>query len=115
MLDFKQLPATESIVNFGSSGMVVSESKNAMSAEVESMIRNSQSILDSVPHHEKTLHACDAMLRELNPQFAREKEQEEKIGALEEKMNGIEGTLGQMMTMLSSALDSNRKTKNKED
>ena len=103
-MDFKQLPSNLSIVNFGQNGMVVSESKEAMSAEVEAMLRNSNSILDSIPYHKKVITCCDEMLRQLNPQFAKEKEQEEKIGVLEQKMGGIENTLSQMMGMLSEAV-----------
>lgn len=103
-LDFKQLPSNLSIVNFGQNGMVVSESKEAMCAEVEAMLRNSNSILDSIPYHKKVITSCDEMLRQLNPQFAKEKEQEEKIGVLEQKMGGIENTLSQMMGMLSEAV-----------
>jgi ribosomal protein L21E len=103
-MDFKQLPSHLSIVNFGQNGMVVSESKEAMSAEVEAMLRNSNSILDSIPYHKKVITSCDEMLRQLNPQFAKEKEQEEKIGVLEQKMGGIENTLSQMMGMLSKAV-----------
>lgn len=103
-MDFKQLPSNLSIVNFGQNGMVVSESKEAMSAEVEAMLRNSNSILDSIPYHKKVITCCDEMLRQLNPQFAKEKEQEEKIGVLEQKMGGIENTLSQMMGMLSKAV-----------
>jgi hypothetical protein len=55
------------------------------------------------------------MLRELNPQFAKEKEQEEKIGMLEEKMGNIEGTLNDMMGMLSKALGKNAPSKIKEE
>lgn len=114
-MDFKQLPSNMSIANFGQNGVVVSESKEAMSAEVESMVRTSRGILDSVPYHEKVLKSCDVMLRELNPQFAKEKEQEEKISALEEKMGSIEGTLDEMMGMLSKALNRNTSKSNKED
>lgn len=103
-LDFKQLPSNLSIANFGQNGMVVSESKEAMCAEVEAMLRNSNSILDSIPYHKKVITSCDEMLRQLNPQFAKEKEQEEKIGVLEQKMGGIESTLSQMMGMLSEAV-----------
>lgn len=104
VIDFKQLPSNLSIANFGQNGMVVSESKEAMSAEVEAMLRNSNSIIDSIPYHKKILTCCDDMLRQLNPQFAKEKEQEEKIGVLEQKMGGIENTLSQMMGMLSEAV-----------
>ena len=112
-VEFKQLPATLSISDNNS--VVVSESKEAMSAEVEAMLRTSKNILDSVPYHEKTMAKCDIILRELNPQFAKEKEQEEKINALEGKMEGIEGTLNQMMSLLSEAVGTNNKRKNNKE
>lgn len=111
-LDFKQLNANASIANSGN--VVVSDSKDAMSAEVEGLLRTSKAILDSIPYHEKMLGSCDNILRDLNPSFKKEKEQEEKIGALEEKMVGIEGTLNDMMSMLSSALGQ-AKSKKKEE
>ena len=111
-MDFKQLNANSSIANSGN--VVVSDSKDAMSAEVEGLLRTSKAILESVPYHEKMLVACDNVLRDLNPSFKKEKEQEEKIGALEEKMVGIEGTLNDMMSMLSSALGQ-AKSKRKEE
>ena len=112
-VEFKQLPATLSISDNNS--VVVSESKEAMSAEVEAMLRASKNILDSVPYHEKTMAKCDIILRELNPQFAKEKEQEEKINALEGKMEGIEGTLNQMMSLLSEAVGTNNKRRNNKE
>ena len=112
-LEFKQLGANQTIANSGN--VVVSDSREAMSAEVEGLLRTSRQIIESVPYHEKVLVSCDAMLRELNPTFAKEKEQEEKIGALEEKMNGIEGTLSDMMSMLSNALGQSKSRKLKEE
>lgn len=112
-LEFKQLGANQTIANSGN--VVVSDSREAMSAEVEGLLRTSRQIIDSLPYHEKVLVSCDAMLRELNPTFAKEKEQEEKIGALEEKMNGIEGTLSDMMCMLSNALGQTKPRKVKEE
>ena len=103
-LKFEKLPSNLSIANFGSNGMVVSESREVMNSEVEGMLRNSKQILNSMPYHEKVVSSCDIMLRELNPQFAKEKEQEEKIGMLEQKMSGMEGTLTDIKEMLSLAL-----------
>lgn len=111
-VDFKQLGANMNIANSGN--VVVSDSKEAMSMEVESLLRNSKQIIESVPYHERVVVSCDSMLRELNPQFAKEKEQEEKIGALEEKMGGIESTLNQMMGLLSEAVG-HTKTKTKKE
>ena len=113
ILEFKQLNANASIANSGS--VIVSDSKEAMSAEVEGLLHTSRGILDSVSYHERILSYCDGILRELNPTFKKEKEQEEKIGMLEEKMVGIEGTLSDMMSMLSSALDQSKSRRVKEE
>lgn len=110
-IKFEKLPSNLSIANFGQNGVVVSESKEAMNTEVESMLRTSKLILDSVPYHQKVMEVCDVMLRELNPQFAKEKEQEEKIGLLEQKMSGMEGTLSDIREMLNLALNNKKETK----
>lgn len=110
-MEFKQLPATLSIANFGSSGVVVSESREAMNAEVEAMLRTSKQVLESIPYHESVIASCDDMLKVLNPQLAKEKAQEEKIGALEQKVSGMEGTLTDIREMLSKALNGSGNSK----
>ena len=112
-IDFKQLGATQSIANSGN--IVVSDSKEAMSAEVEGLLRNSRQIIDSIPYHEKVVATCDTMLRELNPQFAKEKEQEEKIGMLEERMGDIDGKLEKVLGILSDTLERGKSKKAKEE
>ena len=112
-LDFKQLNANMNIANSGS--VVVSDSKEAMSAEVESLLRNSKQIIESVPYHERVVASCDVMLRELNPAFAKEKEQEEKIGALELRMGHIDGKLEKVLELLSDTVGISKSRKSKEE
>lgn len=113
-LEFKQLSANQSLANSGN--LIVSDNKESMVAEVEGLLRTSTQIIDSIPYHQRVIESCDSILRELNPQFAKEKEQEEKISELQERMGGIESTLGNMMNMLSDALGhSKTPKKNKED
>ena len=112
-MEFKQLNANASIANSGN--VIVSDNKEAMSAEVEGLLHTSKGILESVSYHERVLSSCDGILRELNPSFKKEKEQEEKIGMLEEKMVGVEGTLRDMMSMLSNALEQSKSKRNKEE
>ena len=112
-MEFKQLNANASIANSGN--VIVSDNKEAMSAEVEGLLHTSKGILESVSYHERVLSSCDGILRELNPSFKKEKEQEENIGMLEEKMVGVEGTLRDMMSMLSNALEQSKSKRNKEE
>jgi hypothetical protein len=110
--EFKQLPSNANIATFGN--VIVSDSKDSMIYEIETMQRNSKNVIESISYHEKVLQACDNMLKEINPHFAKEKLQEEKIEALEGKMNGMEDTLNKMYGMLSNVLE-NKPKKNKED
>ena len=112
-MEFKQLNANASIANSGS--VIVSDNKEAMSAEVEGLLHTSKGILESVSYHEKVLTSCDGILRELNPNFKKEKEQEEKMTMLEDEVIGIKDTLSEMMSMLSNALEQSKSKRNKEE
>lgn len=102
--EFKQIPGSLSIANFGISNIVISESREEMNKEVEAMLRTSKQIIDSIPYHEKVLTSCEDILKELNPQFAKQKDQEDKINNLETKVDGMESTLSEIRQMLSQAL-----------
>lgn len=97
------MPSNGQIANSGD--LVVSESREAMSAEVEAMLRHSKEVLDSKDYHEKVVTNCEQMLGVLNPQIAKEKAQEQRIGNLEADMNGMKGTLSNIETMLQRALN----------
>ena len=101
--NFEQLPSMLSSTS--KNNLVVSDNKEAMNMEVDTMMRTSRSVIESVPYHEKALSTCEAMLREPNPQFAKEKEQEEKIGMLEERMGNIDDKLNKMFDLLSDTLE----------
>ena len=103
LLTFKQIPSSSVIAPCGNP--VVSESREAMVAEVENMIRTSKEVLGSVDYHKNALEACESIMCTLNPRLAEEKEQREKIEALERKLGGIGDTVGDMKELLLKALN----------
>ncbi len=113
VVEFKKLGANLSIANSGN--VVVSDSREAMDAEVDGLIRTSQQHIDSTQYHEKIVESGMIIKRDLNPQFKKEVEQEEKMSMLEGEVTGIKETLGEMMNMLSSALGQSRNKKYKEE
>lgn len=114
-LRFEKLDSGAAIMTYPTENTVVASSREAMAGEVEAMIRNSRQIIDSIPYHRSVLESCDGMLRKLNPQFAKEKEQEEKLGALEGKVTSMETTLTDIRNMLTSALAGNGAASRKKD
>ena len=101
--EFKQLPSNGQIAN--SDNLVVAESREAMNAEIEAMLRHSKEVLESKEYHEKVVTNCEQMLGVLNPQIAKEKAQEQRIGNLEADVSGMKGTLSNIETMLQRALN----------
>lgn len=99
---FKDVDATKSITPYGNKGVVIAESREAMANEVDSMYRSSKMILDSVEYHNNVVEACEGMLRELNPQFAKNKENEERLSGLEDKINAIGKGMEEMMSLVKS-------------
>ena len=101
--EFKNIPASLSIANDGN--IVISETKEAMSTEVDSMLSISKQILESVDYHKDVIEKCEQILKDLNPQFAKDKLQEEKINSLESRIGGVENTLGDIKDMLSKVMN----------
>ena len=114
-MTFEKLDSGASIMSYPNENTVVTSSREAMSGEVDSMIRTSQQIVDSIPYHKSVLASCDSILRSLNPQFAKEKEREEKIVDLEKKVSGMEDTLSDIRNMLSTALAGNNGVTSKQE
>lgn len=106
-MEFKQLPSTLSIAAWGNNGVVVSDDKAAMNSEIESMLNNSRKIIDSVDYHKSIIENCENILVTLNPNIAKEKQQEEKINNLEGKIDGIENTLSDMKNILTQLTKTN--------
>ena len=101
-MEFKQLPSTAQLANCGD--LVVSESHDAIDAEVQAMYRTSKEIVESEAYHRQMMEDCIKIRSILNPQIAKEREQAEKITKLESKVSGMEDTLSDIKGMLSKAL-----------
>lgn len=102
-LEFKQLPSQLSIANYGNT--VICETAELMCSEIENMIRDSKQILENIPYHEQVIEVGESMLKELNPQFAKQKDQEDKINNLENKVGSMESKLDDIASMLTKALN----------
>lgn len=103
-VNFEKLPSTAQIVNFGNEGVVVSDSREAMCAEIDAMLRHSKGVVESVDYHNGVI---SSLLTRINPQIAKEKQQEKDINNLKSEVSGMKGTLSNIESMLSKALSGN--------
>lgn len=102
-MTFQNLPSNMQIAN--DKQMVVSDSREAMTAEVDAMLRNSKQIVESVDYHQQVIQSCEEMLTRINPQIAKEKQQEQDICNLKSDVSGMKGDISDMKGMLSDMLE----------
>lgn len=98
-MDFKNVPSSQSTATYNN--VIIAETKELMSNEVDNMLQSSKSIVDSVTYHNNVITSCENILKDLNPRFAKEKERDEDINNLKDKMGGIESKMDQILTLLS--------------
>lgn len=98
--EFVGVPSTASIHSYGD--YVLSESKDSMIQEVTSMLENSKSILANMSQHESNVAACEKILKELNPIYAKEQERDEAIDNISGRMDRIEGILARLENRLNT-------------
>jgi len=101
--EFKKVPSNLSI--YGENGVVISESKEAMMAEVESVQNASKKALDMIDYHNKVIPACDEIIAKLNPSIANNKAQEAKISQLENQVSSMSAALSKMNDMLEKLVN----------
>lgn len=98
--EFVGVPSTAIIHSYGD--YVLSESKDSMIQEVTAMLANSKSIIANVDQHRSNIAACEKILKELNPVYAKEQERDEAIDNISGRMDRIEDILTRLENRLGT-------------
>lgn len=102
--EFKKIPANVSILS-PSNGIIISDNTDDMIKEYNSMIGFSQQILDSIDYHKSVIDSQDEIMSILNPKYAKEKEQENKLNTLQNRVSNMEQGIDDIKTMLSKLIN----------
>lgn len=113
--NFSKLASNDTMRFYPNENTLIADNREQIIQEYENMCRMSSQALETMPYHQSVVDAREAIMCQLNPQLAKEKEQELKIGALEEKMTGMEGTLCNIQEMLAKALSGSGSSRNKSN
>lgn len=100
--EFVGVPSTAVIHSYGD--YVLSENKDNMIQEVTAMLNNSKSILSSIQQHESNIKACEDILKELSPVYAKEQERDEAIDKMSDRMNRMEEILARLESRIPQTL-----------
>lgn len=101
-ITYQKLPATADIADFGTGGVVIADSKEAMNAEVLNLKTRSQDAINSVEFHQSVIESCNRILEGLNPEFAERQAQQAEINDLKAQLSELVKLNKSLMARLDS-------------
>lgn len=101
VLDFNSIPSTASTITYNNGNIILSETKQGLQLEIESIIQNRKQTLEHIEKYKQDVIDCENILKEINPQFAKDKVRDEQITNLNDKVSNMENTLNKIVVMLS--------------
>ena len=99
------VPSNLSIHTYGD--YTLSENKEAMISEVDSLLQNSKDVLDSIDKHKANITAYEKILGELNPVYAKEQERDSRLDSLTQQMDSMQDVLNRLESLLRRGTNEN--------
>lgn len=101
-LEFNAIPSNLSTVAYNNGKLIISETKQGVQTEVEAVLQNSKQIVNNIDYYKDTIVDCENILKQLNPQFAKDKERDETIDNLKSKVDNMEIKIDKLLTLMSN-------------
>lgn len=98
-VNYNSLPAQSDIADSSSNGenIVISDSRDAMNAEILNLKQKSTDIINSVDFHKGLLDQYDKIIAQLNPEFAEKQEQRQELDTLRAQMAEMSRSISALM------------------
>ena len=98
-VNYNSLPAQSDIADSSSNGenIVISDSRDAMNAEILNLKQKSTDIINSVDFHKVLLEQYDKIIAQLNPEFAEKQEQRQELDTLRAQMAEMSRSISALM------------------
>ena len=98
--EFNNLPSINSFVTYNNGKLVISETKQGIQNEIETLLTNSKNIINNIDTYKQNIEDCEEILKQLNPQFAKDKERDDRLLNLENRFDGIESKLDKIFKLV---------------
>lgn len=87
--EYNSIPSSYSIVTYNNGRIVISETKQGLQAEVENQLRNTKQVLENIDKYKQSIDDYESILKDLNPQFAKDKERDDRLNLIEDKLDKL--------------------------
>lgn len=100
--DYPDIPSNQSIMSYNNGNFIIGETTQGILTEVENFHKQSKQILANREYYEKAVSDCETIMKELSPQFAQDKERDDRINALDSKVSSIGDKLDKILNAIGN-------------
>ena len=98
--EFNGIPSINSFVSYNNGKVIISETKQSIQNEIEGILQNRRNIVENIENYKQEIIQCEDILKKLNPQFAIDKERDERLSNLETRFDGFESKLDKIFNLV---------------
>ena len=98
--EFNNISSVSNYTSYNNGKVIISESKQNIQNEVEGILQNRRQILNNIDSYKEEIVQCENILKQLSPQFAIDKERDERLSSLENRFDGVESKLDKIFNLI---------------
>lgn len=92
--EYNSIPSTYTQVSYNNGKIIISETQQGIQSEVEGILQSSKAIVDNIDTYTNNITCCENILKQLNPQYAKDQEMSTRLDCLEHKIQTLIDMMG---------------------
>lgn len=81
--------------------LLLLKSKQTIQSEVEATLQHANYVVEHIEDYKAQITKCEEVLKELNPQFAKDKARDERIAGIETEVAGMKGDIAKILAAVT--------------
>ena len=100
--EYNNVPSAATIVSYNNGKFVIAETKQSIQSEVESTLHNANYIIEHIEDYKSQITQCENVLKELNPQYAKDKARDEEIANIKSEVAGMKSNIDKILAAVTN-------------
>lgn len=100
--EYNNVPSAATIVSYNNGKFIIAETKQSIQSEVESTLHNANYIIEHIEDYKSQITQCENVLKELNPQYAKDKARDEEIAGIKSEVAGMKGDIAKILAAVTN-------------
>lgn len=100
--EYNNVPSAATIVSYNNGKFIIAETKQSIQSEVESTLHNANYIIEHIEDYKSQITQCENVLKELNPQYAKDKARDEEIANIKSEVAGMKSNIDKILAAVTN-------------